>query len=108
VAEQVRSFPGGIDASAYQRAPDDRGNCVVVLKTTKGRSAPKENPATGAAWPARAQVDHDGFTDIDWQRQVCPTSTLAPDGDSAAVPIDVVQIQRNDLAGSQSQASEQQ
>jgi hypothetical protein len=60
------------------------------------------------AWTARAHVDCDGFTNVGRQRQLLPAPTLASNGDLAVVPIDVIQAQRNDLAGSQTQSGEQQ
>ena len=63
VAEQVRSFPNRIDASAYQRPPDDRGNCDGVCETTKreldvegkpcGRYSAAGRSAGRARWPHR-------------------------------------------------------
>jgi len=57
---------------------------------------------------ASAQVDCDSFTNVGWQWQLRPASTLAPNGDPSVVPIDVIQAQSNDLAGTQAQAGEQQ
>ena len=55
----------------------------------------------------RAQVDGDGFTNVGRKRQLSPAPTLTPNGDSAVVPIDVIQAQRNDLGGSQTSLREQ-
>jgi hypothetical protein len=59
----------------------------------------KENTAADAARTTGAQVDSDGFTDVGWQRHLCPPPTLAPNGQLAVVPINVVQAQPNNLAG---------
>jgi hypothetical protein len=99
VAKKMGAFAHRIDASADQRPPDNRGNCNRVCKTTNGSPMSKENTAAGAARTTRAQVDSDSFTDVGRQRHLCPPPTLAPDGELAMVPIDVLQIQRNDLAG---------
>ena len=68
----------------------------------------KKNTAADTARTTRAQVDCDSFTDVGRQRQLCPSPTLAPNGNPAVVPIDVIQTQRNDLAGPQTQSGEQQ
>jgi len=44
MAEQVCSLPDGIDASAYQRPPDDRRNCDRMSKTAERRSVPEKRP----------------------------------------------------------------
>ena len=106
--EQVRSFPSRIDTSAYQRSPDDCGNGDGVREATNGSIMSKENPATGTVRPAGVQIERDGLTDVGRQRQLCPTSALSPDCDPAVVPIDVLQVQRNDLAGSQTQPGQHQ
>src|SRR5664280_1867483 len=57
---------------------------------------PKEDMTADTARPAGAQVDCDSFTDIGRHRQLCPAAALAPNGESAVVPIDVIQTQRHD------------
>jgi hypothetical protein len=42
------------------------------------------------------------------ESQLCAASTLSLDRDPAVLPIDVVQVQRDNLAGSQSQSCEEQ
>ena len=108
VAEEMGAFAGRIDASADQRPPDDRGDCDGIRETTKRSSMSEKHMTADTARTARAQVDCDGFTNVGRQRQLCPASTLAPNGDPAVVPIDVIQAQRNDLAGTQAQSGEQQ
>jgi hypothetical protein len=78
-----------------------------MRKTAHRSPVPEENPAAGTARSARAQVQRDCLTGVIWQRQLCPASTLGPDGNPAIVPIDVFQVQRNDLTGSQTQSGEQ-
>jgi hypothetical protein len=108
MAEQMRSLPNRIDASIYQRPPHDAGDGDGVCKTTQGGSMSKENSATGTAWAAEAQIACDGFADVGWQRHLGHASTFAMDGDPTVVPIDIIQFQRNNLAGPQTQAGEQQ
>jgi len=108
VAEQMRSLARRIDASVYQRPPNDGGDGDGVCKTTHRSSMSKENSATGTAWAAEAQIACDGFTNVAWQRHLGHASTFALDGDPTVVPIDIIQLQRNNLAGSQTQAGEQQ
>ncbi len=103
VAEEMCAFASRIDASADQRPPDDCGDCDGVCETTNGSSMSKEHMTADTARTARAQVDCDRFTNVGRQRQLCPTPTLAANGDPTVVPIDVVQAQRNDLAGTQTQ-----
>ena len=74
---------------------------MECAKPRTGALVSKENPATGTVRPAGVQIERDMLTDVGQQRQlVTPTSALAPDCDPAVVPIDVLQVQRNDLAGS--------
>jgi hypothetical protein len=108
VAEQMRSFARRVDASVYQRPPNDAGDGDGVCKTTRWSSMAKENSATGTAWAAEAQIACDGFADVGWQRHLGHASTFAMDGDPTVVPIDIIQFQRNNLAGSQTQTGEQQ
>ena len=108
VTEQMRSLPSRIDASIDQRPPHDAGDGDGVCKTTQGSSMAKENSATGTAWASEAQIACDGFADVAWQRHLDRASTFAMDGDPTVVPIDIIQFQRNNLAGSQTQAGEQQ
>jgi hypothetical protein len=108
VTEQMRSLPSRIDASIYQRPSHDAGDGDGVCKTTHGSSMSKENSATGTAWASEAQIVCDGFADVGWQRHLGQASTFAMDGDPTIVPIDIVQFQRNNLAGPQTHAGEQQ
>src|ERR1700693_859882 len=108
MAEQMRSLADSIDASVYQRPSHDAGDGDGVCKTTHRSSMSKENSATGRAWAAEAQIACDGFADVAWQRHLGHASTFAMDGDPTVVPIDIIQFQRNNLAGSQTQAGEQQ
>ena len=59
----------------------------------------KKNMSEGRLWATRLQVACDRLTDVIRQRQLCPTATLAPDGDPAVVPIDIIKAQCNDLTG---------
>jgi hypothetical protein len=68
----------------------------------------KENSATSTAWAAEAQIKYDSRTDVGWQRHLCQASAFATDRDAAVVPIDIIQVQRNNLAGPQTQSGEQQ
>jgi hypothetical protein len=62
---------------------------------------PKENPTTGTAWSGKAQIECDSLTHFEWQRQLCQASAFATDIDEAVVPIEIIQVQRNNLAGPQ-------
>jgi hypothetical protein len=108
VAEQMRSLARRIDASISERPPNDGGDGDGVCKTTHWSSMSEENSATGRAWAAEAQIACDGFADVAWQRHLGRAPTFAMDGDPTVVPIDIIQFQSNNLAGSQAQAGEQQ
>jgi hypothetical protein len=99
VSKKMGAFAYRIDASTDQRPPDNRGNCNRVCKTTNGSPMSKENTAADAARTTGAQVDSDSFTDVGRQRHLRPPPTLAPNGQLAVIPIDVVQAQPNNLAG---------
>ncbi len=49
---------------------------------------------------SQAQIACDGFADLGWQRHLGHSSTFAMDGDPTVVPIDIIQFQCNNLAGS--------
>src|ERR1035438_10209806 len=100
------AFAYRVDASADQRSPDDRGDCDRVRETTKGSPVSKENTAADTVRTARPQIDCDSFTNVGRYRQLCPSPTLAPNRAPTVVPIDVIQIQRDDLAGAQTQTGE--
>jgi hypothetical protein len=68
----------------------------------------KENSATGTAWASEPQIACDGFADVGWQRHLGQASTFAMDDEPTIVPIDIVQLHRNNLAGPQTHAGEQQ
>lgn len=68
MAEQMRSLPSRIDASVYQRPPDDCGNGDGVRESTNRSFMSKENPAADTGRPAGVQVERDGLSDIGWQR----------------------------------------
>ena len=108
VAEEMGAFAGRIDARANQRPPDDCGDCDGIPETAKRSSMSEKHMTAGTARTASAQVDCDSFPSIGWQWQLRPASTLAANGDPSVVPIDVIQTQSNDLAGSQAQAGKQQ
>src|SRR5713226_8315201 len=108
MAEKVCSLPSRIDASVYQCTPDDCRNCDRMRKPAYRSPVPEENSAASTVRSASAQVQCDRLTNVVRQWQLCPASTLAPDGNPALVPIDVFQVQRNDLTGSQTQSGEQQ
>jgi hypothetical protein len=108
VAEEMGAFAGRIDASADQRPSDDRGDCDGISETAKRSSMSEKHMTADTARTASAQVDCDSFPNVGWQWQLRPASTLAPNGDPSVVPIDVIQAQSNDLAGTQAQAGKQQ
>ncbi len=108
VAEEMGAFADRIDASADQRPPDDCGDCDGVRETMNGSPMSKENMTADTVRTARAQIDCDSFTDVGGYRQLCPSATLAPNGEPTVFPIDVIQTQRDDLAGAQTQSGEQQ
>jgi hypothetical protein len=68
----------------------------------------KENSTTDTAWASEAQIACDGFADVGWQRHLGQASTFAMDGEPTIVPIDIAQFQRNNLAGPQTHAGQQQ
>src|SRR5262245_39128478 len=102
------AFAYRVDASADQCSPDDRGDGDGVREPTKGSPMSKENTAAGTARTAGTQVNYDSFTDVGRYRQLCPSPTLTPNRDPTVHPIDIIQIQADDLAGAQTQSGEQQ
>jgi hypothetical protein len=108
VPEEMGAFAGRIDASANRRPPDDCGDGDRIPETAERSSMSEKHMTADTARTASAQVDCDSFTNVGWQWQLRPASTLAPNGDPSVVPIDVIQAQSNDLAGTQAQAGKQQ
>jgi hypothetical protein len=54
-----------------------------------------------------AQVEGESFTDIGWERQLSPAPTFGADGYPCILPVDVFQIQGDDLASTQAQSGQQ-
>jgi hypothetical protein len=96
VAEKMGAFAGRIDARTDQRPSDDAGHGSGVGESANGSSMSEKNMTADTVWAARAQVDCDGFTNVGYQRQLCPAPTLASNGEPAVTPVDVIQAQRND------------
>jgi hypothetical protein len=71
------------------------------------RTVAQEYPTRGATRPVRVKIIRKGDADIGQQGKVCPAATLATDSDDAVVPIEVLQIQLDNFAGSQAQTGKQ-
>ena len=54
-----------------------------------------------------AEVDGHGFADISGKRKTIVIAALAPHHQHASPPIDVIELQGDDFAGSQAQAGQQ-
>ena len=68
----------------------------------------EKNITADAERAAKAQVVRYGFTNVGRQWQLCPAPALATNGEPAVAPIDVIEAQRNDFAGAQTQTGKQQ
>jgi hypothetical protein len=53
------------------------------------------------------QIDHDGLADVDRERQPVVPGAFAVHHDFARCPVDVIQGQGGDLAGTQSESCQQ-
>jgi hypothetical protein len=63
----------------------------------------QKNAPAGTSRPIRPQIGSNGFADIIRQWKLCPPAAFATDPDEAVLPIEVLQIQRNNFSGTQSQ-----
>ena len=67
-----------------------------------------EHPTNRTAGAVPAQIGGNGFSHIDWQGHEDRLTTLAPNGYLALLPIDVLQVQSDNLAGPESKPGKQQ
>jgi hypothetical protein len=67
-----------------------------------------EHPTNRTAGAVSAQIGGNGFSHIDWQGHEDGLATLAANGYQAFLPIDVLQVQPDNFAGSKSKPGKQQ
>jgi hypothetical protein len=87
---------------------DDGTNAAGTLKTPDGRSGAQKDAATAAGWSSIAQIRGDRLTNVLGQGKLVAPATLAADIQDCGVPVDVVELKKHDLAGTQSQACQEQ
>jgi hypothetical protein len=81
------------------RAPSQRGE--------RSAREQKHRPRPALLWTA-SQIADDRLPNVDGQRQHRESCSFAADLEFAAAPVDVLELDRGDLAGAQSKPCEQQ
>ena len=100
MTEHVGAFSGGSHLGGGQGPTDDRGNHGGRSEPADGSDVADEN-APAVAWrPATMEVGGNGFPNVGQQRQLRVSPTLAANGHLAGFPVNVLQIQCDDLSRS--------
>jgi hypothetical protein len=100
---RVRRFYAGLlseHASQVNRSPR-------VLKCYQWYAMANKHPANRTAGPVMAQIGGNGFSHLDRQGHEDGLTALAPNGYLALLPIDVLQVQSDHLAGPEPQPCKQ-
>jgi len=95
------------DTGPPARVGYDRGDGVGGQRPVWCLRPDEDHPLLSRAGARAAQVLDDGLPDIAWQREPVETVALAPHGNLAAAPVNIVEGQRRDLSGSQSEPDQQ-
>src|SRR5206468_1594913 len=107
VPQEVGASERWFQPGPAERPADDGGDRGAARKPTVGSPRADEDPPCRASRPVPAQVDRQGFAHVGEQRHLVVGGALAVDLNLAAPPVDVVELQRNDLTGPKAEASEQ-
>src|SRR4051794_12464339 len=101
---RVRRLYAGFFQSPHHKGANRQG----VLQSNQGCAMANKHPANGTAGPVMAQIGGNGFSHVDWQGHEDGFAALAPNGYLALLPIDVLQVQSDNLAGPESKPGKQQ
>lgn len=94
-------------SGSSEGAGHDHGDSAVRTKGTEGRSGAHEDGALVGRRPSAPQVAHQGLSHLLGERQPRLTARLAAHENARFLPVDVVQLKLNDVAGPQTQTCEQ-
>ena len=107
VTEQMGTLAGGVHSCPRECTHNQSGNCDRVSKPYPRSPVSNEHSSAGTRRTPVAQVERESFTDIGWEWQLSPASTFRPDGYPCVLPVDIFQIQGDDLASTQAQSGQQ-
>src|SRR5271163_3947235 len=101
------SFPHRFDTRPLERPPRQTRYDRLVCQTLIGCNRTDEDVSAGAAGAVQPEITRDRTADITGQRQARPACPLLrANSDLTVIPIDVLQLQRDHLAGTKSKPSE--
>lgn len=94
-----------VDAGAHERVAHDRPNTVTAgLQAADWRHRAQEEVPILGRRPAALEIGSDGPAHVDRHRQQAEPAALAAYSKLTSIPVAVVELQRDDLAGPQPQA----
>src|SRR5579885_2920586 len=95
---------GRLDPSAQERVSNDGAHTARTEKAAHRSLGAQEDPPTVSARSTMPQVCDDRIADILRQRELTAPASLTSYAQGTRVPVDVLQLQRHDLPGTQSQS----
>jgi hypothetical protein len=105
--KEMGTPPFRVDICPDQRTTHDRRNRDRVSEPPDRRAVAQKYPPRGATRTVRLKINRKGEADFGRQGELCPATALATDSDYAVLPIEVLQIQLDDCAGSQAQTGKE-
>jgi len=93
----------GPEPGSLQGPADNRADGTGVGKTTVRRLVPNEQSPCRASRTILAKIGSNGFADIGGKGQAVVIASLPMHGQHASSPVDIVEFQGDDFAGSESQ-----
>ena len=108
MAQQVRPFVRRFQRRSHERPAHDGIDGHGTRKAYAWRPHADEHPTCSPARPPIAQIGGKCLTDIHRQWESSGTATFTPYAQQPRMPIDILQAEVDDFAGSQPQTREQQ
>jgi hypothetical protein len=99
---------GCLDPGTQECTTNDCSYGALTQKSAKRSSGAQKHPTAAATGSSVPKISHDRIPHILRQRKLRAPTTLAMDAEASVLPVDVVELQRGHLSGTQPQASEQQ
>src|ERR1700736_6442192 len=97
VPKQMGALACRVHSRPLECTHNQRGNCDRVGKPYPRIPYPNEHSSAGTRGTTVAQVERKSFTYIGWQGQLSPAPTFRADGNPCLLPVDVFQVQCDDL-----------
>ena len=101
--EQMRPLIRRLDSCAHEGARHERTNGNRVGKADQRSLLTNKDPSAGACGSSLLHVGGDRLANLDGEGHLGPMATFATHGDTPSVPINVLELQRDDFASTQTQ-----